>query len=73
VGDLLPLAVHDISGGPISWGNVPALFAIGGAFLVAFGGFAYLIGSFVIGLFCKIPQDDEAIGQDEVHRGRCGG
>jgi hypothetical protein len=51
-------------GGPISWGNAPVLFAIGGAFLVAFGGFAYLIGSFFIGLFSKVPQDDAAMGQD---------
>ena len=45
-------------GGPVTWGVVPVLFAIGGAFLVAVGGFAYLIGSFLIGLFSKIPQDD---------------
>ena len=39
--------------------NVPGLFAIGGAFLVAFGCFAYLFGSFLIGLFSKVPQEDE--------------
>jgi hypothetical protein len=60
-------------GGPVSWGMVPGLFAIGGVFLVAFGGFAYLIGSFLIGLFSKIPQDDAAMGQEGVHRSRWGG
>jgi hypothetical protein len=60
-------------GGPVSWGIVPTLFAIGGVFLVAFGGFAYLIGSFLIGLFSKIPQDDAATGQEGIHRSRWGG
>jgi hypothetical protein len=64
VGDLLSLAAGDIPWGLISWGNVPWLFAIGGAFLVAFGGFAYLIGSFFIGLFSKVPQDGAAVGPD---------
>ena len=39
----------------------------------AFGGFAYLIGSFFIGLFSKVPQDDAAMGQDGGRRRRCGG
>ena len=45
-------------GGPVSWGSVLWIWAIGGAFLVAFGGFAYLVGSFLIGLFSKVPEDD---------------
>jgi hypothetical protein len=53
---LLPQATF--VGGPIFWRNVPWLFAIGSAFLVAFGGFAYLVGSFLIGLFSKVPQDE---------------
>jgi hypothetical protein len=52
------LPVPIFGGGPVAWGVVLVLFAIGSAFLVALGGFAYLIGSFFIGLFSKIPQDD---------------
>jgi hypothetical protein len=59
---LLPHAIF--LGGPISWGNAPVLWAIGGAFLIALGGFAYLIGSFLIGLFSKVPEDDAAMGRD---------
>src|SRR5262249_6306480 len=43
--------------GLVSWGNALWIWAIGGAFLVAFGGFAYLVGSFLIGLFSKVPED----------------
>jgi len=68
---LLPLTT--CGGGPVKWGVVPGLFAIGDACLVALGGFAYLIGSFLIGLFSKIPEDDAAMGQDGVRRKRCGG
>ena len=50
--------------GPVSWRNALWIWAIGGAFLVAFGGFAYLVGSFLIGLFSKIPHDDAVTGQD---------
>ena len=53
---LLPFTIF--GGGPVAWGVVPVLFDRGGGFLVALGGFAYLIGSFLIGLFSKIPQDD---------------
>jgi hypothetical protein len=59
---LLPQATF--LGGPISWGNALWIWAIGGAFLVAFGGFAYLVGSFIIGLFSKVPEDDAVMGQD---------
>jgi hypothetical protein len=53
-----PLPQTAFLGGRISWGHVPWVFAIGGAFLVAFGGFAYLVGSFFIGLFSKVPQEE---------------
>ena len=69
---LLPLTTF-VGGGPVDWGVVPGLFAIGDACLVALGGFAYLIGSFIIGLFSKTPEDDAAMGQDGVRRKRCGG
>jgi hypothetical protein len=68
---LLPLTTF--GGGHVAWGVVPGLFAIGGACLVGLGGFAYLIGSFIIGLFSKLPQDDAAMGQDGGRRRRCGG
>jgi hypothetical protein len=51
-------------GGPLSWGSALLIWAIGGGFLVAFGGFAYLVGSFLIGLFCKVPEDKDVTGQD---------
>ena len=51
-------------GGPVTWGNALGIWAIAGAFLVAFGGFAYLVGSFLIGLFSKVPEDDAVMGQD---------
>jgi hypothetical protein len=53
---LLPQATF--LAGPVSWGNVLLIWAIGGAFLVALGGFAYLTGSFLIGLFSKVPEDE---------------
>jgi hypothetical protein len=58
---LLPL--EKMYGGHVAWGFVPQLFAAGGAILVSLGGFAYLVGSFIIGLFSKLPQEDEALGQ----------
>jgi hypothetical protein len=59
---LLPQATF--LSGPVSWGNAIWIWAIGGAFLVAFGGFAHLTGSFLIGLFSKIPEDDAVMGQE---------
>src|SRR5262249_6464607 len=41
-------------GGPITWASAPLIWAIGGGFLLAFGGFAYLVGRFLIGLFSKV-------------------
>src|SRR3954454_19711407 len=46
--------------GPVSWGNALWIWAIGGAFLVAFGGFAYLVSSFLIGLFSMVPQEESS-------------
>jgi hypothetical protein len=53
---LLPQATF--LGGPVTWGNAIWIWAIGGGFLVAFGGFAYLVGSFLLGQFSKVPEDD---------------
>jgi hypothetical protein len=59
---LLPQAAF--FGGPITWGNALWIWAIGGGFLVALGAFAYLVGSFLIGLFSKVPEDEDVTGQD---------
>jgi hypothetical protein len=59
---LLPQAAF--FGGPITPGNALWIWAIGSGFLVAFAGFAYLVGLFFIGLFSKVPEDDDVMGQD---------
>jgi hypothetical protein len=52
------LLLITIGGRPVPWRVVPGVFAGGGVSLVALGGFAYLIGSFIVGLFSKVPEDD---------------